>query len=108
MANGLTPALFYAAAVWSVILSHKSLVLRALSCPVRFLHGEEEKINLSSYSILHCFLGYVCYSGGPMLCRVCIVLRNLECRSLQRLSFGREGEELKWHAICGFLFLTII
>lgn len=104
----LPQALFYAAAGWSVIISRKSLMLRALGYPSRFLHGEVENINFSSHSVLHRIPGFIRCSGGPVLCRVCIALKNIECRSLQRLSFGHEGEELKWHAICGFFFLTII
>lgn len=103
----LLQALFYTGAVWSVIISHKLLVLRALGHPSRFWHGEVEKIYFS-HSVLYHFPGFICCSGGPMLRGVRIALKNIECRSLQRLSFGHEGEELKWHAICEFFFLTII
>lgn len=108
MANRLLQALFYAADVWSVIISRKSLILRVLGYPIMFLHGEEEKINMSSHSVLHHFPGFINCSRGPMLCRVCTALRNLECRNLQRFNFAHEGEELKWHAICWFFFLNII
>lgn len=101
-------ALFYVAALWSAIMSQKSLVLRALGYPVRFLHGEELKISLSLCSVFHHFSGFICYSRGSMVCGACISLRTLECRNLQRISFGHEGEELELHAICRVFFLTII
>lgn len=52
-------ALFYVAALWSEIISQKSLVLRALGYPVRFLNGEELKISLSSRSVFHHFSGFI-------------------------------------------------
>lgn len=107
MANGLL-ALFYAAALWSAIMSQKSLVLRALGYSVRFLHGEELKISLSSRSAFHHFSGFMRYSRGSVVHSVCFSLRTLECRNLQRLSFGHEGEDLELHAICRVFFLTII
>lgn len=101
-------ALFYVAALWSAIMSQKSLELRALGYPVRFLHYEELKMSLSSRSVFHHFSGFMCHSRGSMVCSVCISLRTLECRNPQRLSFGLEGEELELHAICRVFFLTII
>jgi len=66
----LHQTLFNASAVWSVVTLCESLTLRVLGYPIRFLHDEEEKINLSSLSILHCFLEFICYSwagGGHVM-----------------------------------------
>lgn len=108
MANGLL-ALFDVAALWPAIMSQKSFVLKALGYPVRFSHSEELKISLSSsHTVFHHLSGFICCSKGSMVRCVCISLRTLECRNLQRLSFGHEGEELELHAVCRVFFLTII